>query len=189
MNSELEQRAEEFQSARHELAELVAGLDDETFNRRPDRKGWSIAECIDHLLTVGWKMVPRLDAAIIEARNRGLLSDGPFEYGALGNWFVRANSADSLPPRRTFKTPRLYRPEPKREWTVPQAVQEFANLQEKFISILHNADGVDLARARAASPVTRLLRLSLGQWLKLLAGHQKRHLWQARQVKKRLAAA
>lgn len=51
---------------------------------------------------------------------------------------------------------------------------------------LRSADGLDLARIKVTSPVTRLLRLSLGQWLAGLAGHQRRHLWQARQVKTEL---
>ncbi len=46
------------------------------------------------------------------------------------------------------------------------------------------AEGIDLARVKVRSPVLWLLRLSLGQWFALIAGHQKRHLWQAGQVKR-----
>jgi hypothetical protein len=31
-----------------------------------------------------------------------------------------------------------------------------------------------------------LLKLSLGQWLKSMEGHQRRHLWQAREALKRV---
>ena len=36
----------------------------------------------------------------------------------------------------------------------------------------------------ATSTPARLLRLSLGQWLVGLAGHQRRHNWQAQQAKR-----
>lgn len=186
MNLELQERLEDFEFARHGLIGIVAGVSDEDFCRRPDGKSWSMAECIDHLLVVGWKMVPRLDTAIIEGRGNGWFAEGPFKYGALSNWFVKANGADELPPRSTFKTPRLYLPKQKTEWKIPQAVQEFTNLQEKYKIIVKGADGLDLARIKVRSPASRLLRLSLGQWLRAMGGHQKRHLWQARQTRERL---
>jgi hypothetical protein len=186
MLPELEQRLADFEAARHEIHELVAGLDDRQFNRRPDESRWSVAECVDHLLVTGWKMVPRLDTAVIEGRGRGRFADGPFRYGALGNWFVRQWGADELPPRARFRAPRIYVPRERREWTITQAVEEFTNLQEKYREIVRHADGLDLARIKVGSPVTRLIRLSLGQWLAGMAGHQRRHLWQAAQVKKEL---
>ena len=186
MIRELEERLEDFEFARHELIEIVTGLDDDSFNCRPDEKSWSMAECVDHLLLVGWKMAPRLDTAIIESRGKGWFSDGPFKYGALSNWFVRATGADELPPRSRFKVPRLYAPQRKDGWKIPQAVQEFTNLQEKLTTIVHSADGLDLARIKVSSAAARVLRISLGQWLKELGGHQRRHLWQASQVRGRV---
>ncbi len=183
MIPELDLRVREFEEARHELHGLVAGIDDGVFNQRPDERRWSMAECVDHLLVVGWKMVPRLDAALIDARARGWHANGPFRYGTLGNWFVRQSGADQLPPKRKVKTPRLYAPRQQAARRIPQALEEFTNLQDKLSSLAASANGVDLARIKIASPVTRLLRLSLGQWLALLAGHQKRHLWQAARVK------
>jgi hypothetical protein len=94
--------------------------------------------------------------------------------------------AGELPPRSTFKAPRLYLPEQKTEWKIPQAIQEFTNLQEKYKLIVSNADGLDLARIKVRSPASRFLRLSLGQWLRAMGGHQRRHLCQARQARARL---
>ena len=118
-------------------------------------------------------------------RNR-LAFRPPFRYGWLGNWFVRAMGDDRLPPRNRLRAPRLYQPRPWANPTIGEAVQEFAALQDDFIAIVQAADGLDLARIKIASPITRLLRLSLGQWLNGLSGHQRRHIWQAAQVKKEL---
>ncbi|UCC71510.1 MAG: DinB family protein [Gemmatimonadota bacterium] len=186
MIPELEQRLKDFEAARHEIHDLVAGLDDEQFNRRVDDKRWSVVECVDHLLVVGWKMVPQLDAAVVRGRGRGWVAEGPFRYGALGNWFVKQMGDDRLPPRGGVRAPRIYVPRRRKDWKIPQAVEEFTNLQEKYSEIVRHADGLDLARIKVSSPVTRLIRLSLGQWLAGTAGHQRRHLWQAAQIKKEL---
>lgn len=186
MIPELTTRQNEFESAISAVRELVSGLTDETFNRRPVENRWSIAECIDHLVTTGRCMLPRMNGAVSDARAMGWLAEPPFRYGWLGNWFARAMGDDRLPPRNRLRAPRLYQPRSWANPTIGGAVQEFAALQDDFIAIVQAADGLDLARIKIASPVTRLLRLSLGQWLKGLSGHQRRHIWQAAQVKKEL---
>ncbi len=184
MTPELEERLGEFQSAKQLIVELVASLDDDQFNSRPDPKRWSMAECIEHLVVIGRRMAPRLDTAIIRARGQGWVSEGPFRYGYIEKWFAGAMS--EYPPRRKLKAPKLYVPPQLKDQKIPQAVEEFTTLQEKLIQIVHHADGLNLSRVKITSPVTRLLRLSLGQWLVGLAGHQRRHMWQAEQVKKTL---
>ncbi len=184
MNPELEERLSEYRSAKHEIVELVAGLDDDQFNARPDPRNWSMAECVDHLVLVGRKIVPRMDTAIIRARGQGWTSEGPFRYGRLEKWFAAGMS--EVPPRRRLKTPRLYRPPEAEKLGIPRAVEEFAALQDKFIRVVNHAEGLDLSRIKVASPVTPLVRLSLGQWLLGLAGHQRRHMWQAEQVKEKI---
>lgn len=184
MIPELEERLNEFQSARHEIVELVAGLDDAQFNRRPHPTRWSIAECVGHLVVVGRRVIPRMDTAIVRGRGQGRTADGPFRYGFFEKWFAR--SMGTVPPRRRFKAPGIYVPPRREDWKIPQAVEEFTALQDKFGDVVRSADGLHLARIKVTSPVTRLVRLSLGQWLAGLAGHQRRHLWQARQVKTEL---
>jgi hypothetical protein len=190
MIAELEQRVREFESARHRLAELVVGLSDAQFNRRPHPARWSMAECIDHLLVVGWLVAPRLITAIVDGKARGWYASGPFRYGALGNWFVKLNGGgDRGAPRLPLRAPPVYRPRQREDWKIAQALREFSELQEKFSALARAADGLDLARIKAASPVTRFLRLSLGQWLALMAGHQERHLAQAARVREDVTAA
>jgi len=182
VNPELGERLSEYQSAKHEIVELVAGLDDDQFNSRPDPKRWSMAECVDHLVITGRRMMPRMDTAIIRARGQGWTSEGPFRYGFFEKWFAGAMS--ECPPRRKLRAPKIYAPPQLKDLKIPTAVEDFATLQDKLIQTVHHADGLDLSRIKVTSPVTRLVRLSLGQWLAGLAGHQRRHLWQAQQVKK-----
>jgi hypothetical protein len=43
--------------------------------------------------------------------------------------------------------------------------------------------GIDLSKAKVNNPVSKWFTLSLGQYLALHAAHERRHLWQARQIK------
>ena len=72
------------------------------------------------------------------------------------------------------------------EFDMDDAVREFLTLQDRYMETLQLASGVDLARTKVASPAMSLLKLSLGQWLNSMEGHQRRHLWQAREAVRRV---
>lgn len=177
---ELDRYRRQFEGAREEFRKLVEGLSDEQFNWRPGEESWSMAECIDHLVMVGTIMNRSIDEGIQKAEERGLKSDGPFKYGALGNWFVRAVSGSEEGRKRKFKAPKTYTP--TSEHSISRLDAAFNEMQDAFVVRVQRANGLDLARVKITSPITRLIRLSLGQWFALLAGHQERHLLQARDV-------
>jgi hypothetical protein len=182
---ELEGYRAGFRWAKGEIQNLTASIDPAAYNARPAKNAWSAAECVEHLSATAREMIPALDAGVARARENGWLAHGPFEYGRFEKWFARQAGGDELPPRRRFKAPKLYHP-PHREYDKDDAVQEFLALQDRYMETLQLASGVDLARTRVASPAMSLLKLSLGQWLKSMEGHQRRHLWQAREALKRV---
>ena len=186
LNPELQKYADEFEEARTKVHELVAGLTDEEFNWRPSEDRWSVAECLDHLCMIGTLMIPKIDEGTRIGEKNGWHGDGPFRYGRIGNWFVRAVSGGEGAPKRRFKAPPMYTP--KSQHSISRLKQAFVELQDQFIERVQKANGLDLARIKVPSPVTRLLRFSLGQWFALLAGHQRRHFWQAHEVLKELKA-
>jgi hypothetical protein len=55
--------------------------------------------------------------------------------------------------------------------------------------VLEEANGVDLARVKVSNPVSNWFKLSLGQELALTAAHERRHLWQASRVRKRIISS
>jgi hypothetical protein len=181
---ELEGYRAGFRWAKGEIRNLTDSLDPAVYNRRPAEKAWSAAECVEHLSSTAREMIPALNGGVARARQNGWLAHGPFEYGRFEKWFARQSGGDPLPPKRRFKTPRLYHP-PHRTYDMDEAVAEFVSLQDAYIEILHLASGVDLARVKIASPAMSLLKLSLGQWLSSMEGHQRRHLWQAREAVRR----
>jgi hypothetical protein len=62
-------------------------------------------------------------------------------------------------------------------------ITDFLGWQDQFLGRLKQADGLDLRRVRARSPVIAWLKYSLGISFAAYLAHQRRHLWQARQVR------
>ena len=165
------------------IDQVVDGLSSEQVNQRPELSSWSIAECIVHLCTTARVTELRFEAAIERGRKHNMLSGGPFKYGRLTVWFV--NSATEYPPRRRFKAPKTFQPSPEIRESQSLAT-EFRGWQERQIALLHQANGLNLRKVKVISPVSRFLRISLGPYFLMMAGHQFRHLYQAEAIKQRV---
>lgn len=168
---------EAFRAIARDAEVLFEAVSDDAFNARPALGSWSAGECLDHLNTTGGLLLPNLDAAIRRARERGLTARGPFRYGPLSRWFV----ASMQPGGRKATAPALYVPSSSR-LRKEDVLRAFLALQEALIERLRQADGLDLRRVMVPSPVTRLIRVSLGAWFEATAAHERRHLLQARRA-------
>jgi hypothetical protein len=78
--------------------------------------------------------------------------------------------------------PRRFRPVAER--SISDVVPRFLGLQQEILVRIESAEGLDLGRIRLSSPISRRFRMSLGQWFAFLAAHERRHLWQAWQVRR-----
>lgn len=176
--AELDSYADQLLSIRQDATGLMSGLSDVQFNWKPSLERWSMAGCFDHLnLSAAKLFVPSIDAAIATARANGLKSNGPFVYSAFERWCVRTNDA---PPRMRFKAPKPVQPSANKRVEAVRA--EFLRWQDEFARRLREADGLDLRRAKHKSPIP-LVKWSLGAFFQLMLSHERRHIWQARQVR------
>jgi hypothetical protein len=178
MTPEIEGYVDQLVSIQQDVPGLVADLTDEQFNWHSAPDHWSIAQCLDHLNLTAARFLPAIDAAIDEARQRGLLSAGPFTYPMLERWFVRSQEP---PPRLRTRAFKAFVPatgKPKAE-----IIGRFLEFQDEIGARLKRADGIDLRRAKHKSPVLPLVTWRLGTMLALTLAHERRHLWQARQVR------
>ncbi len=181
LSTELENYRAEFEAIKMDARGLVENLSDKDFNWRPAPGAWSIAECLAHLNVTGQFYLPRIDRRIREAREARTLGKGPFRYGPLHRMFVRGAGPQA---KLKFKAPKIFTPMPEHLLLV--VVPAFMNLQDQFIERLYGVEGLHLRRVKIASPVSRFLRISLGQVFPFVAAHERRHLWQAHRVKEGL---
>jgi hypothetical protein len=178
VNPELDVYLEQIRYIRQDIAALVANLDAAQFNWRPAPGRWSIAECFDHLNLTAAAFVPAMDGAIADARARGLKSDGPFVYPLLERLFVTSNEP---PPKRRFRAFKAYRPSAPK--SPPEVMDAFGQWQDRLAERIRGADGLDLRQARRPSPILPLFKWSLGTMFALTLAHERRHIYQARQVR------
>ena len=171
--------AAQFEAAGADARGLFEGLGVEAAWFRPYAGAWSMAECLDHLNVAGRLYLDAIDGAIDEGRRRGLTGYRPYEPGFVERWIVRSLDA---PPLFRTKSPRSFRPSADPP-PIARALPVFLLLQADLIDRLRRAADVDLARVKVTSPASALVRLSLGGAFAATAAHQRRHLWQARQVR------
>jgi hypothetical protein len=167
-----------FEAAKADARELVSPLPEAAFNWRRAPATWSIGECVDHLNVVGRKYLRAVDRAIETGRRDGITGQGPFRYGLFEGLFARFMEP---PPLLRMPAPAAFAPssEVRRDEALAAFLALQADLQERLV----RAEGLDLRRLKTPSPVSRHLKLSLGKAFEIVAAHQRRHLWQARQVK------
>lgn len=178
LHAELAEYRRQLRDVRADAEKLVEGLTDSQFNWSPAPGRWSIAECLDHLNN-GWRVLDKLDRKIATATEQGLRGEGPYRHPLLGRLYVRLMEP---PPKIRARSPKAYVPKP--DQPVSAVAPRFLELQEKIIERVVAADGLDLGGIRMSSPISRRFRMSLGQWFAFLAAHERRHVWQAWQVRK-----
>jgi hypothetical protein len=123
-------------------------------------------------------VLPEFDRVIAEGQAKGKTAAGPFRYG----WFSRLLIREmEPPPKRRMKTP--LEGSAGENHRAADVLPEFARLRDEMAQRVRRSDGLDLARLRTISPVNRLIRLPLGAYFAFILAHDRRHLWQAREVR------
>jgi hypothetical protein len=170
----------EFDAITADAEELLAQLSDTQFYWSPAADVWSVAECLEHLNATARSYLPMLDTAIATAKQWGVYGAGPFHYGWLGRLIVRRTEP---PPKRRTKAPSMFQPAARGSQRKRSEIEAgFRGYQVQFVDRLRQANGVDLVKAKVPSPVTKWIRLPLGVGFSLMTAHERRHLWQARQL-------
>jgi hypothetical protein len=178
VNSDLESFLLQLTSVSQDLPGIAHGLTEAQFNWQPGSDRWSIGQNIEHLNLTTERYIPVLTTAIGGARAAGRISPGPFALGLVERWLLAAMEP---PPRRRFRTRPAFVATALLSPDV--TVRRFLSLQEQFAGAVRSADRLDLRRIKVRSqfgPVS----WSLTGTFAILIAHQRRHVWQARQVRR-----
>lgn len=162
---------------------LADGLTPEAFNAAPATGGWSVGQCLDHLVQTGAPLVPRLEAAVERLRASGKRGEPPYPLGFVGGRFAALNAPGG---------PKAKTPAPLRPADVPldpvAVLDAFAALNARLGAVVAQGHGLALASLRVPSPALRLLRLNVAAWLETTMQHQHRHLAQAEAARPEMPA-
>jgi len=160
-------------------SEVVAGIYPDQLTLRPEPGKWSGAECLVHLNLTSQAFLPVIRDACDEARSRLLRSNGPFKMemvASLLKWSLEPPARLRINTTDRFQ-PLIFEP-------VDAVLPVFIHLQSQLDQAVHAANGLDLGRVKVSSPFSNRIQYNLFSCLVLIAAHQRRHLWQAEEVKK-----
>ena len=170
----LETVEKELNEATRRAWTLVQSTDGRLFTVRPQALSWSAAECLAHLSISTEMFLPVLRATIDKARKKKRKGKATMDVvGRVMSWFLEP------PIRRKVKTAAPFVPKSTR--AKAEAFGEFVSLQEKLIDLLREARDADL-RAKMVSPFNTRVRYNLLSAFRIVAAHERRHLWQAEQA-------
>lgn len=156
---------------------LFSSLSPEQLTWKPNRKSWSILECYDHLLVTNQLYLPKIKGAIEKAEQSPENGVVPFKPSFFARLFIR-----SLKPGSGFKIKTFKVFKPKNGATNLEIPSQFLSQQDELIALLKRADECDVNAVRFSSPVSKLIRFSLGEGLSVVVVHEQRHLLQAQNL-------
>jgi DinB family protein len=177
LQPELIQLKQELLDGRERARKVAEGLVADQWGARPVAGGWSVAECLMHLNITSERYIPIIDEAVRTLRSRGLTPSGPLRRDFVG-WLL--STMFEPPVRVKMKTPATFAP--ARVDPMPEVLERFDYLQGELLQRLDRANGLALDRQKVTSPFNAHVKYNVYSTFRIIAAHQRRHLWQAEQV-------
>jgi hypothetical protein len=174
---DLDDFVQQFHGITGEAAELLTDITESQFHWSPDPESWSIGACLHHLTMVNAHVLPLIDRMIETASANMWEGDGTYTPGWVGKWMLKRLEP---PVERCYRSPTNVIP--PSQAPLAEVCKHFFDDQELYIERLERCRGWSLTKPKARSPFFKLIRMNLGDWIAVSAAHERRHLWQAREL-------
>jgi len=146
-------------------------------NWKPDAKSWSVAQCLDHLITINTLYFP-----IFEKMKSGPVETTFFEKysplsGFFGRYLIKALGPENPKKMKTSKI--AY---PSASEIDDAIVDRFAEHNRELGEHIANISPAVNLKSIITSPLAGFVTYSLDDCLTILIVHERRHLLQAKRV-------
>jgi hypothetical protein len=179
--ADIQQILDQMDDAERAAEAIAASVSVGQFNWQPDGgRSWSIAQCLEHLATINVLYAGAVRAAIDRARERGWTRKGPLAPSRFGLWFIRSQEP---PVKRRLKAPGSVRP--GSQLSREEILRRYRESHELVKQVARDAATIDANRATYPNPFLKVLPFKVATGLYVLPAHERRHLWQAEQVRRR----
>ncbi|WP_116108035.1 DinB family protein [Lewinella sp. IMCC34191] len=155
------------------LARTLAQLSTDRLRERPAAGNWNALECLEHLNRLNAPYHDRIHAALEVA------GDKPAVASFTSSWVGNKMAASMKPVPGTRPVPTLKKMNPAGATLDRSVLDRFLADERQLRAFIDRAREVDLNRVKIRSPLAWILRLRLGDTLRLLVHHDWRHLEQA----------
>ena len=176
MHEEIQSLLDQLDSASSDVSALITGMSETEAGTRPSPTSWSITQLIDHLALTNNLYLEPMQKAAVTARQQGKLRRRPAMPGFFGRFFIN-KLEPPIKPGSGFKTiPKL---QPDSTSSLSGALSSFNSSQQAIAQFVRNHADLELSSIRYANPIVRGLNFSLASGINILLAHERRHLWQA----------
>jgi DinB superfamily len=166
-------------------AEAIAGdakalfghLNSEQLNWKPAADSWSVAQCLDHLISANHEYHPVFDRILKGEYKKTFLHGMPFLPAIFGRLMIKTLSPDS---HRKLKAPGAARPSSSS--IDPQIVDRFVAHQRETLAKMRLLGNSDPTGMIITSPFLSVVVYSLLDTFRLIVAHERRHFAQAQRV-------
>jgi hypothetical protein len=143
--------------------------------RVPSFGGWSVGVVFEHLCIAEDSYHAPMDRVIARAVPDGRAATATWQPSIMGNLLVR-----SFRSPRKMTAPSIYQPSPQPRNDV---VGEYLKRVGKTLELLDRAGSLFWQKVKLSSPVTRIIRLNLGDAFEVIVTHAERHLSQVERIR------
>ena len=177
--ADLQKVLDDIEAADRAAEALAAACTDEQFHWQPrGGEGWSIAQCLDHLATINAFYVKSIRTGVDDAKAHAWKRKGPLKPGFFGALFI--NSLEP-PVKRRLRAPRGMQPALSK--SRDRILTDFRAAHDEIRRLLAEGADLDLNRAQYRNPFLKVVNFRVSTGLLVINAHDRRHLWQAEQVR------
>lgn len=162
-----------------EAESLCAGLTEEQLAYSMLSERWSIAQNLAHLRTTAEIFLPVIDSVIEHTRHHAWLSHDSSGLGLYGRLMVW-----QMDSRWMFKLRAPLAIQPRLLSSPCLELEQFLLSQSAMRKRMREAAGLNLTAIRFSSPVARFVRMNLLECFSVLNAHCRRHLRQAKSIRR-----
>lgn len=146
----------------------------EAFEYKPFPNKWSAIECIVHINTTNKSYLGKIKNSLTASEEVDII-ERDYKPRYLISKFIDSMKAES---KMKFKSPKVFMDSYNDDFE--KVIHDFFTIQNELINLAEASGKYDLSKIKFTSPVTKLLRLQLGEAFMIIIEHQKRHLQQAK---------
>jgi hypothetical protein len=165
---------EQIQRSTLQAKRLVLDRSADDLTRKLEIKSWSVSECLDHLARTTHAFLPAISKAVATAPK--LTTNRPLRTGTIALLLIRNLE---LPYRLRYKVlPQLV----PQQTDFESAWSAFEDSQLRLSEAIGCATGLAIDRVEVQCPVCAHVTYNAYGAFRMLAAHQRRHLWQMEQI-------
>ena len=177
MTQELSQLVDDLNAVAADARSSFGQLTTQQLNWKPSASEWSVAQCLDHLITSNAGYIPIINKIKRGEYKRSFKERLPLLPRVFGSLVLNAVKPET---KRKLKAGKLF--EPASSAIPADIVSRFEAQQKQIAEQMSSTEELDLRKIIITSPVASFVTYSLFNGYQIIVAHDQRHVAQAKRV-------